>query len=336
MLIEDTVNFQQRLHLARMHQGRVDLKHSRTWYKREATHVLSQNPSANPLQIFSSAFFRLLFSQSSHAPETFQLDMDRIRVIRGDLTKFVQLELCSDILSLLIRDKVNSQVHDLARSALRASVTDILGEGHQFVDCAGNIAAEIVRTVLTLEGSKICYDSEMADSVEERLQLDLRSSSLAFTERAQSLMADVLPKFVNAMEENAKLTTLALHEAMLPAVRALPVFLAGLDLQANATVEQRDMENILRRATHVGVINWKIWSLIAYNLDEEDASSFSNGLVNDASHADTPTTADHAASLVSLSAPATTQADPATFRDQPSEPSDHQMLDQRPPERTSE
>lgn len=332
MLIEDTVNFQQRYHLTRLHQGRLDVKRARMWFKREATHLLACDSSATPLEIFSSAFLRSLLSHCplSAFPETFHLDAERIRSLRTDLNNLIQLEICCDLFDLIVRNKVNAQVRDLARSTVRATISDIVGESRHFTENVGNIAAEIVRSALVLEGAAVCYNSELAEFVEKQLTGDLQISSVAFATRVQDLMDDNLSTLFAAIQSNIRLTTLALHDTMLPqtsgAVSSFNVATQGSTPAANA------LNEILGRATHLAVIHWHIWSPIVYNIsDQESRPTSSHSSVNNGEPSGVSPTHDGSVSNVQAFT-SDTQPSMTSYFGQHPEHSGPSLMGERPPQ----
>lgn len=331
MLIEDTINFQQRYHLTRLHQGRLEVKRSRMWFKREATHLLACDPAATPLEIFSSAFLRSLLSQSPLPafPETFYLDAERVRVLRNDLSSFVQLDICCEIFDLLVRNKVNAQVREAAKDAVRATIIDIVGESRHFAENASNIAVEIVRSSLVLEGAAVCFNSQQADWVEKRLLENLQTSSRAFASRLQTLMDTSLPVIFSAIQANIRLSMVALHEAMLPIA---PSATPALSVPQGAEPMPRTLLLLLQRATHLAVIHWHIWSPLVYNISDQESrpSSSHSGTSCDETSAADPAYNGSPAAVSPFTA--NTRASTARIFNQPSGQSGPSLLGERPPQ----
>lgn len=275
LLIEDTVNFQQRYHLHRLNQGRIDVTRARMWYRREETHLLDCDTCPNPLETFTSAFLRSLLSQTplSAFPETFYLDTERLRGLRSDLHNFIYLDICCEVFDLLARDKINEQSRKAARASLRSAVVDIVGESRRHLENAANIAVEIVRVVLHLEGATVCYDADMTEFVEQRLRVDLQVSSMAFSTRVQETMDRYLPALYHAINTNGRLTMLALHDLILPPTQPTSL-LAGSSKRQ--TLEEQTMEEVLRRATHLAIIHWHVWSPMVYNIQDDETRSTSS------------------------------------------------------------
>jgi len=229
------------------------------------------------LAIFVSALLRSLLSQSSISsfPETFQLDTERLRSIRHDLQHIIHLDTCCDVFDMLVGQSVSKQVRARASGALRSSLVDIVGASRRFADSAGNIAVEIVRLALQVEGSLNDTDADLVELAEQRLRVELPVSSLAFTSRAKLMFEEKLPSFFAMVKANVRLTAMALHEAMLPSLTPIQQPWAALQT-TNASLskrEARSIDDVLRRMTHVAVLHWHVWSPIVYNLpDEEEAT----------------------------------------------------------------
>ncbi|GAB7355013.1 hypothetical protein MBLNU459_g5619t1 [Dothideomycetes sp. NU459] len=319
LLIEDTVNFQQRYHLHRLNQGRIDVTRARMWYRREETHLLDCDMAPNPLQTFTSAFFRSLMSQSplSAFPETFQLDAERLKVLRSDLHNRVYLDICCDVFDQLALKKAPDHSLEAARTTLRSAVSDIVGESRRFSEHVANISVEIVRLILQLQGASVSYDADMTDCIEQRLRVDLQVSSMAFTTRVQRTMDDYLPALYHAINTNGRLTILALHDLMLPCTQ--PKTLVQAEAKTQNQGEQV-MEEILRRATHLAIIHWHVWSPIVYNIQDDEsrstpARSSSNNGVDD--NGMSLTNGDRAKSPASLSSPPAVQNGAENLTNQP-------------------
>ncbi|KAL1302632.1 hypothetical protein AAFC00_003003 [Neodothiora populina] len=332
MLIEDTVNFQQRYHLTRLHQGRLDVRRARMWYKREASHLIACDPTVTPVEIFSSALLRSISSQSSMSslPETFQLDAERIRTLRTDINSLIQLDICCDLFDLLVRNKVNVEVGQAAKNTIRASISDIVGESRLFSENAGNIAAEIVRSALILEGAAICYNSELADFVEKQLQVDLQPSSVAFATRVQNLVDKSLPVLHASIASNMRHTILELHEAMLPSSQPTVAAFTSITVSAQSQPRKQALQDIIRRITHLAVIHWHIWSPMVYNIRDESQLSSTNSAAS--GHVGPAVGDGNVISSAGTIFTSSTQPQSTGFASQPSDHSEPSMLDGRPPQ----
>lgn len=333
-LIEDTVNFQQRYHLTRLHRGRLELKRTRMWYKQEATYLLACDPAVSPLEIFTSALLRSLLSQSPLAflPESLYLDAERIRALRGELCGFIQLNICCDLFDHLMGRKVIPQIlQEQGKRAFRASVSDIVGPSRRFDESTGHIAVELVRAVLTLEGATTCYDSTLADFVDAQLKVDLKKSSVAFSIRAQNMMDETLPVLLKSIKQNLKLTTLDLHNAMLSTAHTNAPFRLGPTPPSDQDPAHQALKDIIRRITHLSVIHWHIWSPIVYTVQEEECRPISSTSDDMAPDPSDPIANQNAPVVTRVSA-SDPQAQTMEFLGQSSEPTEPSRLGGRPPQ----
>lgn len=271
LLIDDAINFQQRYQLHRFSYGRLDIPRARRWFEREQMHHLPYDTSCDKLAVFSSALFRSLLSQSSLSafPESFQLDSERLRSMRHDLHHLISLDICCDVFDMLLTQRLSDEARDAAKTTLKASLADIVGDSRRFVEHRGNIAVEIVRFMLHVEGQPNDFDADLVELAEQQLKTDLPASSLAFTSRAKAILEEQSPKLCDMIKAHLKLTTTVLHEIMVPALPTASTPF-GLPKELPAKREIKSMDDILRRMTHVAVLHWHIWSPMVYNPPEED------------------------------------------------------------------
>ena len=297
------------------------------WFQREASHLLACDASASPLEIFTSALLRSLLSQSplSTFPETFYLDAERIRALRNDLFNHIQLDICCDLFELLVQNKVNSAARGSIRNTVRTCITDIVGENRRFTENASNIAAEIVRSALQLENAAICYNSELADFVEKQLRNDLQTSSMVFSTRIQDLMDENLPHLIAEFKTNSKLTILTLHEVMLSPANSYTA-------NTPDTVEKLALYEIFRRATHLGVLHWHIWSPMVYNIQENESGPVSSDMPDDGQDGNPDAIASNSPGLMTKNFISEIVTHTADFLAHSSEPSGSSVLQGRPPQ----
>jgi len=103
VLIDDTVNFEQRFFMRKMQAGRLDVSKATSWYNEaQAYAAISYANSPMPhLQAFgeTAVFFEalsrlILPSASENFPPTFLFDDDRVLKLRSDFYDSVCLEIC--------------------------------------------------------------------------------------------------------------------------------------------------------------------------------------------------------------------------------------------------
>ncbi|GAB7342098.1 hypothetical protein MBLNU457_g0374t1 [Dothideomycetes sp. NU457] len=269
VLIEDAVAFQQRYHIHRLNYGRLDTVRARRWFDRESLqHSSSMSRPKDSLRIFTSALFRSLLAHSSMSsfPETFQLDAERLRTMRHDLQHLIGLDICCDVFDLLLSNPLSPEARESAHRSLKQSITDIVSEGlgsRRFMDSHANIAVEIARVVCSMD-DHTSIDADLIELAEQRLRSDLPVSSLAFTARAKTLLANYADKFYAVVKDKSRLSPTALHEFMVPPPSA-PAAIAGL---LPSEPKPKSLDDVFRRMTHVAVLHWHIWSPLAYCVEQ--------------------------------------------------------------------
>ena len=280
LLIEDAINFQQRYHMHRLQLGRLNVTHARRWFEREQREQQLQSmpvdSTEDRLKTFLSAFLRLIMFKSSltSAPETFSLDVDRLRALRSDLHNLICLDICSDVFNQLVRKDLPQTARDVLEINLRNSIGDLVGESRRFTENVGSIAVEIVRLVLQAEGTAASSDADMVELAEQKLRNNLHSTSMAFEHRSSIIMDAQLPKLYESVKSHLRLTSMALHQVMVvPTVVA-----AALGKDVKPHTEQQMMAEIIKRITHMAVLHWHIWSPMVY-LPQEGAPKASPTLL---------------------------------------------------------
>jgi hypothetical protein len=270
LLINDTINFQQKFHCHKIAGGRFNLTHAQAWFQQEARYLASCSLTPTPLEIFVSALLRSLLNQTSVAifPETFHLDIDRLRTIRNDFHGIVQALICCNAFDLLAEGRLDEQTRAAGRKMLEANLVDIVGETRQHNLHVENISVEIVRLVLQLQGANMTYHSDMIDVVEKHLRTEFLVMSPAFGHHLHALLNSQLPRLVSRVNSNSRLGLLDLHDAMLPSIQTATQRVALM------TAAEPLIDELLKRVTHLAVIHWHIWSPIVYDVQiEQDVSS---------------------------------------------------------------
>ncbi|PNS14017.1 hypothetical protein CAC42_6530 [Sphaceloma murrayae] len=273
MLIEDGVNFQTKYHLTRIHYGRTDVHRARKWFYREHRLHLSNTPSPDKLSVFISALFKSLLSSSSLSslPENFSLDSDRLRSFRADLHSLIHTQLILDTLDRLLPNTLSAAVRNKAHETLRAALPSIIPPTRRPVDCAANIAVEVVRIVQSSISSPNLFDAPKIDLAERFLRQDLQPGSTGFHIRNRQLLLSQLPALEKSVRTHLAMTPLALHDAMFTAPLTSPAALFDKDARAQqmaaaqAKQQGKGVESVLKRIAHVAVLHWHIWAPIVYD-----------------------------------------------------------------------
>lgn len=221
------------------------------------------------LHVFTTGLLRALLSPTSLSslPETFQLDVDRLRATRSDIHHLISLDICCEVFDDLVARGINTTAREAAKTSLRASLADIIGDSRRFGDHLGNIAVEIVRLVLQVEGLPNTSDSDLIDRAEQRLKAELPLSSRTFSLRAKSLLEEQSPALYDLVRSHVKLNPTVLHEAMVPTMSVGITF--GNVKSSKPAENLKSLDNVLRRLTHIAVLHWHVWSPIVYNMAGE-------------------------------------------------------------------
>ncbi|WPH01915.1 Tcp11-domain-containing protein [Acrodontium crateriforme] len=283
LLIEDTVNFQRRYNTHRIANNKIDVRGSRCWLVNEMEHLRTPSYSPTHLYALNSALLRDLFSGEHHSsqlpfyPATFYLDADRLRSMRTELHSRIYQQICKDIFIDFVPQWVNKNEVLKAQTALHISVAALAGANGRFCERLENIAVEIVRIVLMLEGRQHHFDSDLLTNVECRLRQELSSYSPVFERHARDLCAKLLPKLSANVDKHIRLNALALQESLIPSAPAnSQVSPLGFGAVCAPPSQNRPFdadEDILRRLTHVVVLHWHVWADLVYlapNMDDSD------------------------------------------------------------------
>jgi len=281
LLIEDAINFQQRYHIHRLSFNRLDVRRARHWFNKERGQSTSPIAESDKLSTFTSALLRSLLSSSprSNLPETFQLDNERLRAVKADLHRSIYTEICCDVFDMLGSKTVNWESRESAKSTLRSSLADIVGDAKRFTDNIGNIAVELVRLLLQVEGSPNPSDPNLVELAETRLRADLHINSETFLTLSGALFDKQLPVLYDAVKAHLRLTPMTLHEIMVPTATLPAPF--GLPVKEKLAIEQPNLDDIFKRLAHIAVLHWHIWSPIVYNLPAEEPSPLSSHSIDD-------------------------------------------------------
>ncbi|KAI6911049.1 Tcp11-domain-containing protein, partial [Hortaea werneckii] len=174
LLVDDTINFQRHYNAHRIATGKIDVCKAHKWFDAELEHLTTQSHQATHLEALTSALLKdVLFNESNPIPPTFYLDSDRLKCIRLDVRSTVCYSLCRKVLAELAPTRVTSSELLRAQGALHASISAIVGISGRFTERIENIAVEIVRILLILEGRYPPLDTSLLGLVEQKLAVAL-------------------------------------------------------------------------------------------------------------------------------------------------------------------
>lgn len=278
LLIDDTIHFQRRYNAHRVSIGKIKPLDARNWLRDELESAEYQDQMVpSHLQALTSALLRdLLYNDlASMCPQTFYLDVDRLRALRTELNGRVYQAICREILREVSNPSANPLDMAKAYDVLQRSIAAIVGTSGRYADKVDNIAVEIARVALMLEGRYQHYDANLLGLVEQKLSNYLRPDSSAFRQGAMALFERLVPKLQTRVSDHVRFSALDLQETLVPNVPSQkhPVLLH----QATIDVD----EDVVRRLAHIIVLHWQVWAELAYlaetPTDREYDSSSENG-----------------------------------------------------------
>ncbi|KAI7313481.1 Tcp11-domain-containing protein [Hortaea werneckii] len=269
LLVDDTVNFQRHYNAHRVATGKLDVCKAHKWVDAELEHLTTPSHQATHLEALTSALLKdVLFDESNPIPSTFYLDSDRLKCIRLDVRSTVCYSLCRKILAELAPTRVTSSELLRAQGALHASISAIVGISGRFTERIENIAVEIVRILLILEGRYPPLDTSLLGIVEQKLAVALNPASEAFDQIARDTCDRLLPKVTMSVEEHIRLSALDLQNALVTsAANQLPPPPIGFGAVLAPPEPARNYDpddDIVRRLTHVICLHWKVWAELVY------------------------------------------------------------------------
>ncbi|KAK1068246.1 Protein SOSEKI 1 [Friedmanniomyces endolithicus] len=285
LLVDDTVNFQRRYNAHRIYLRKIDVRRCQKWLNDELEHLTTRalelsKPAPTHVDALTSALVRdVLFNESSPCPPSFYVDHDRLRGVRSDIRSTISHELCREVLADFAPTTVLTADLLKAQEALQCTVSAIVGMSGRFTERTDNIAVEIVRFLLMLEGRYPPFDGTLLGIVEQKLEQVLQPISQAFDKLARDTCDRLLPKLKTSVDEHIRLSALDLQDVMVPAAFVSlppPPFGFGAVCAAPPVpVKPYDPdEDIVRRLTHVICLHWHVWAELVYlaPLEEESTS----------------------------------------------------------------
>ncbi|KAF2490698.1 Tcp11-domain-containing protein [Lophium mytilinum] len=293
LLIEDTINFEQKFHLSRIERGRIHVEEAQAWYAYEGQRfrqIVPQSfhqktPQRAQFEIFIRALLGLLLTNDPRVemPETFYLDHDRLRTLKSEVHDIVYFEICNEILGellVMIDHRVSVSPND--RQALRNSIFSVLGEGacfssRQWYMNRENISVELVRHALKICGYSHTYDASLVREADEKLhQMLFSHCPRTFFPHAARLESVLLPEILDCATSHLHASPMDLFNSLVsPSTPPPPppsqASLSGQQLAGDDAVSlpADRITDIAQRFTHIAVLHWRVWGPIVYVRPEE-------------------------------------------------------------------
>lgn len=276
LLIDDTINFQRRYNAHRIAIGKIDPLEARNWLRDELESAELQGQMApSHLQALTSGLLRdLLYNDlSTMCPQTFYLDVDRLRTLRVELHGRIYQAICREVLREVSNPAVHAVEMTKACEVLQRSIAAIVGTSGRFVDKADNIAVEITRVALVIEGHYPSFDANLLGLVEQKLSNYLRPDSSAFRQGAMALFERLVPKVETRVRENTRLSALNLQDMLVPSTTKQSLGFAPPAIDVD--------DDVVRRFAHIIILHWQVWAELVYlaetPTDKEYESSSDTG-----------------------------------------------------------
>lgn len=301
LLIEDTINFGQKYHVSRIKGNKYNIPYARQWYLNSIEDVkripLSLSWQNTDVEVFCNSFLRTLLPNSTiQFPDTFSLDVDRLRVLREEVRDLMYENICCDILVRLLEHlKCNPEnATSEAKRRLRNDLQTIIGDGSspRFLAMPiGNISVELVRHALRLSGSNAETDAELVELTESWLQR-AHSDPENQQHHAEDLFRELRRGVTSSVEKYLSSSPWDIFNALVApaASSAQPKPIPGVTPSHPMRPSRRT--DIVNRITHIAVLHWRIWENIVYNNDDFEPPSPSHPavLANPTSRSQSPAT----------------------------------------------
>jgi hypothetical protein len=272
LLIEDTINFEQKCHLSRISRDRIDVEPSRLWFEGELQNS-DDPPSRTHFQIFLRGLFRLLWSKRS-IPETFYLDMERLGSIQNEITDLRCLDVCGKIFEKVLEQRrFFKAIPPSALEKLRQCIIDIVRHPdnrstNQWSSNIDNIAVELDRHALRLCDQVYKLDSDMIECIRCNIQSEFNSDETPLSNQFEHSM---LSKLFSTAEGHLNSSPVDMFNALVrPGVPSPPPSHLTCAIPPSPTnvlmhcARQDPVMDVVRRIAHVAVLHWRVWGPIVY------------------------------------------------------------------------
>ncbi|KAI9828581.1 MAG: hypothetical protein M1819_006573 [Sarea resinae] len=271
LLINDTINFEQKYFSHKIANARIDLAYSELWFMSARNLFLPErskwrsNGKRQHLSVFFSALVRMLYASSPLAnfPQTFIFDYDRLRHLRGNFHDAVCLEICHNIFTRVCHLLGNLECR--SSKDLRDSIVSIVGHGNEdqkWERNIPNVAAEIVRHAYRVFGEDTSFNSDFIVQVEGLLAESLDSRSGFYTLMEAEVGRTLWPILEIAVESNLNLSPLDVFDTLNPSK------------EVGSADDEHSREGLGRRVAHAGLLHWRVWADLLYSrLDLKSADA---------------------------------------------------------------
>lgn len=312
LLVEETVPFLRSYFTKKMRSKQFDPSAARQWYlssrRRESRH--SEEGSAPrsqdyPMATLLRSLIQLLVSSKRPVsfPETFYFDDSRLWRARLDIQDMINSEVCGRIFEdLVTRMRPESKLTPQDVTSLKRRVRALLEnmdtytprDETSWVDEVDSIALEISRTAFVHCGyNPKLIGSDLLDMLERALHENFTSSRNApLVHKIRSETRDYLENAtLQYAFDYSSMTPLAICEAQLQNDVSEAALLSQISGRMRAarsgqfttsgparttTLEPcfaGDVSSVAKRIAHVGVLHWRVWGVLLYEMEDEQAAA---------------------------------------------------------------
>lgn len=254
-----------------MSRKRYDVQYARSWYldgKEDLERIpLTASWPNRDVEGFVSALYQSLLPDSAITlPDTFNLDLDRLRLLRIDLDALIRESICCDLLEQMVRKK-GKFCSAVAKSAFRKDLQVIICEGRNpikwDIQC---ISVELTRHALRECGITAKTDASLTRFADHKL-------SEAFS------TPSIRAKFENSHKCAVSKELFTSVESLLSSSpwdifnNLVPPTIPGGTIPLPPPFKTDRKNDVLQRITHIAVLHWRIWENIVYNNDDHQLDS---------------------------------------------------------------
>ncbi|KAK8244017.1 T-complex protein 11-domain-containing protein [Phyllosticta capitalensis] len=304
LLIEDTVNFEQKYHLDRIARRRILVQRSQCWFAQHAITCRSiatdRRAKDRGLRVIVRGLLSLLTSSDRQGsfPETLYLDFDRLRVLRAEFRDQVYLGACTETYKSLLRRigyTATAPTENLQtlREAISAIVVanEVAGTNsnqHWLVNI-DNVAIELVRHALSLYGSSSSYDPDLVEATTSRLRHLIRPEfGMVFHEQAGGMREALTARVIRNTDAVANSSSIDIFNSLINSKPSGSPVLSPTATSPPSQEQQRCpngsgigsglvpddetialsseyLDDLARRTTHIAVLHWRIWGPIVFS-----------------------------------------------------------------------
>ncbi|MCJ1431969.1 hypothetical protein MMC27_001325 [Xylographa pallens] len=257
LMIDDTVQFQQRYFLGRIQSG-MQVEEARLWYNSAVQHEPQQPESLEGCRsVFARAVIDLVIGNQPCFPPTFVFDNDRLRTLQAEFQNHICQELCGKafdhILGLLgyIASPPSSIYQDLLHRVL--GIEDSLcATGDSFMKSEDTVL-EIVRTAYTACGISSLPSDKHVAATKSYLMHAMDDNSTMYQQMECNLCSELEDIVDDELETISTLTPLQILTHYHPTA-AFP----------RSSSQRSGLHDMGQRLAHIIVLHWWTWSPILY------------------------------------------------------------------------